>query len=177
MADPKTEPAKPAADVSSAEISENRVVSALTELVEKATGKNLKKRINWETVDRGKPASKVQPGTAMVSDRNGAGMQEVELFYVCDGSKSAQCHPVDGRRRGAMVVGSLYPQIKGGELVLHQYTPYPKLRDDGVPHVIGEIVYPHMSNPAGWEEIAGTYYNKATSHAAEMKKEAAQKTG
>ena len=127
-------------------------------------------RINWATYDRGPIPNQVAAGYGVISDPHVNKVKVTELYLLCESARNALCQPVEGRTRGPMVCGSLFPQIKGGELVLHQYTPYPDKRDDGVPHMTGQLIYPHLQNPGGWAEAAGTYYNKSTAKGAEMLK-------
>lgn len=152
---------------------DSKMVEALTTLVEKATGKDLKARTDWANYKRPDIQFKVRAGYGVVSDQFGNGAQELELFSLCDGTRNASCHPVDGESRGPMLTGALAANIKGGELVIHQYTPYPQFRKDGIPHMInGRLIYPHLVNPTGWVEVAGTYYNRSSALGAEWMKAA-----
>ena len=151
---------------------DSKMVDALTALVEKATGKDLKARTDWANYKRKPIPAKVGIGQGVVSDQFGGNPKVTELLHLCEGAKNAMCHPVEGRTRGPMVTGALFGQIKGGELVLHQYTPYPQIRDDGKPHLTGPLYYPHMMNPTGWVEVSGTYYNRSSALGAEWMKAA-----
>lgn len=151
---------------------DSKMVDALTALVEKATGKDLKARTDWANYKRPSIPAKVKAGSVVISDQFGNNAKVTELFHMCEGGRGATCNPVEGRTRGPMVIGALHPQIKGGELVIHQYTPYPQFRDDGMPHVNGSIAYPHIVNPTGWQEVAGTYYNRSSALGAEWMKAA-----
>jgi len=151
---------------------DSKVLDALTTLVEKATGKDLKARVDWANVKRAPIPTKVAAGYGVITDQYMNNAKVSELFHFCEGARNAMCHPVEGRTRGPMVVGALHGQIKGGELVLHQYTPYDQYRDDGLPHLTGPLHYPHLMNPTGWQQVAGTYYNKSSALGAEWMRKA-----
>lgn len=153
---------------------DSKILEALTTIVDRASGKAATPRVNWAQFKRPGVPVKVQAGYGVVTDQFMAGAQELELFSLCEGTRNASCNPVHGIERGPMVMGALFPQIKGGELVVHQYTPYPQFRqEDGRPHIMnGSCIYPHLVNPTGWQEVAGTYYNRSSALGAEWMRKA-----
>lgn len=151
---------------------ENKILEALTTLVDRASGKAATEKINWAEYKRPPVSFKVRAGYGVISDKYGNGAQETELFHLCDGSRGAQCNPIEGASRGPMTIGAHAAQISGGEVVLHQYTPYPQFRADGRPHVTGTLKYPHLTDPIGWQEVAGTFYNKSSALGAEWMRKA-----
>lgn len=152
---------------------ESKILDALTTLVDRASGKAATAKINWADVKRPPVPFKVNPGYGVISDPFGVGAQVTELFHLCDGTRGALCNPVEGTSRGPMTTGARSGQIAGGDVVIHQYTPYPQFRSDGRPHVTsGRLLYPHTMNPTGWVEVAGTYYNRSSALGAEWMKAA-----
>ena len=114
--------------------------------------------------------AKCPAGTAVISDRNGNGVQVVEARNIMFGDSASFCMPLDGVERGQMLFGSHLHQVSSGETLVLQFTPYPKTREyDGMPCVCrsigaglfdeGRAWYPNTGmNAAAYREVDGTFY-------------------
>lgn len=102
----------------------------------------------------------VQPGYAVMVDKNGNGARMVEMQMFCGATGSAEVLPIEGRQRGTISPGGLYDKLKFGQIILKQWAPYPKMRDDGRPHVVrGNLIYPAV-DPAVYETVDGVHFHR-----------------
>jgi len=131
------------------------------EAIAKATGKIGRPPRNeeyWKSLRKPLP-DKAPPGYAIVADRHGRSPLMVECYMIMNPVRGKVCEafPIEGRRRGTVAVGSLADKIKGGDMLVVQFTPYPPHRDDGKPHLLGAANYPPIDD---FEIYEGTYFNR-----------------
>lgn len=97
------------------------------------------------------PPAKCPPGYAIVTDHRGVGRKMIHLAFVM--RPQQEVRPMEQQFGGrAMLTGQLYDMVNSRQLIVEQFSPYPK----------GHVVRGNGAtfNANGYTEIDGVFYHQ-----------------